>query len=66
MKSRPSRDCDGMYDSKLAKMQQRFRESGETTPRAGLELGTRIHQGDRRRGIEADEQDRLRSNEDRC
>ncbi len=66
MSARASRDCDGMYDPKLAKIQQRFRETGATTPRAGLELGTDVHRVDWERKIDAEDQARKRSNDDRC
>jgi hypothetical protein len=66
MSARDSRECDGMYDPKLAKMQQRFRETGETTPRVGLELDSYGHRVDRKRAIESEDQARKRSSQDRC
>jgi len=65
MGGRPTRHCDGMYDPKLEKLQERFRQTGEATPRAGLETGSGAHHVERRREIDAAEQHRKRSNEQR-
>ncbi len=63
MNPRLSRQCDGMYDPKFARMQQLFRGTGATAPRAELELGSRSQHVDRRRATEANEQTRKRSSE---
>jgi hypothetical protein len=59
----PTRHCDGMYDLKLEKLQERFRQTGEATPTAGLETGPGAPPRRAQREIEAAEQHRKRSHE---
>ena len=50
-----------MYDLKLEKLQERFRQRAEATPMAGLETGSGAPHVERRREIEAAEQHQKRS-----
>lgn len=55
--------CEGMPDDKLEKLRARFRERGESTPRAGLESGSQEQHAERLRAEQADAIARNRSGE---